>query len=80
VSASHPDVIVLDLDPAEADSHVEQIRCLPADVPAVVVGDDGGVAELARAAGAWFVDKADAADLLLRSVLLAGRRDDLTAR
>jgi hypothetical protein len=74
------DVVVLDLDPATATSHPEQLRGLPAGVPAVVLGNDRVTAEVARAAGAVYLDKADAANQLLHSVLLAADPSRATDR
>jgi hypothetical protein len=74
------DVVVLDLDPATARSHLEQLRGLPADIPAVVLGNDRVAAEVALAAGAVYLDKADAANQLLHSVLLAADPSGATSR
>lgn len=74
------DVVVLDLDPATAPSHLEQLRGLPAGIPAVVLGSDRVTADVARATGAVYLDKADAANQLLHSVLLAADPSDATNR
>lgn len=77
------DVVVLDLDTASSDGCREQVRALPPGLPAVVLGNDRSAAEVARAAGASYLDKADVADHLLSAVVAAaggvgrttGRRD-----
>ena len=67
-------MVVLDLDPTTTDSHLEQLRSLPSGLRIVVLGDGRGSAELARVAGASYLDKADVADHLLHAVVLAADR------
>ena len=80
VVGTDTDVVVLDLDPAASTGHREQLRGLPSTIPTVVLGNDRGAAEAARAAGAAYVDKAHAADQLLQSVLVAAGRGSVTNR
>lgn len=72
--STEADVVVLDLDPASPEDHLEQLRGLPAGLPTVVLGSNRGSADVARAAGASYLDKAEAADRLLDAVLVAGDR------
>ncbi len=65
VVGTDTDVVVLDLDPATPENHLEQLRGLPAGLPTVVLGNDRHTADVARAAGASYLDKAEVADLLL---------------
>lgn len=71
------DVVVLDLDPAFPEGHLEQLRGRPAGLPTVVLGNDRNTAEVARAAGASYLDRADVADQLLDAVLVAAGRGAL---
>ncbi len=76
------DVVVVDLDPATSESHSEQLRGLPAGPRTVVLGNDRRTADVAQAAGAAYLDKADVADRLLDVVLAAAARSPMppTAR
>ncbi len=75
VVSTDTDVVVVDLDPSTSESHLEQLRGLPAGLPTVVLGGDRGTAAVARAAGASYLDKVDVADQLLHAVLAAAGRD-----
>jgi membrane protease YdiL (CAAX protease family) len=72
------DVVVVDLGPGTAESPLEQLRGLPAGLPTVVLGNDRRSAEVARVAGASYLDKADVADQLLGAVLHVAHRDGTT--
>jgi membrane protease YdiL (CAAX protease family) len=69
-----PDVIVVDLAPGTPEHHLNQLRGLPAGLPTVALGNDRGMASVAQAAGATYLDKADVADQLNDVVIAAGRR------
>ena len=75
VVGTDTDVVVLDLDPATSEHHLEQIRGLPAGLPTVVLGNDRHTADVARVAGASYLDKAEVADRLRDAVLVAANRD-----
>lgn len=74
------DVVVMDLDAAASMDPGEQLRALPTGTPVVVLGNDRGTADAARAAGAAYLDKADAASQLLQSVVVAAGRGGTTHR
>ena len=76
VVGTDTDVVVLDLDPATPENHLEQIRGLPAGLPTVVLGNDRHTADVARAAGASYLDKAEVADRLRDAVLVAAADRD----
>lgn len=75
VVGADTDVVVLDLNPATPENHLEQLRGLPAGLPTVVLGNDRHTADAARAAGASYLDRAEVADQLLDAVLVAADRD-----
>jgi CAAX protease family protein len=75
VVGTDTDVVVLDLNSATPDNHLEQLRGLPVGLPTVVLGNDRHTADVARAAGASYLDKAEVADQLLDAVLVAADRD-----
>jgi membrane protease YdiL (CAAX protease family) len=77
VVGTDTDVVVLDLDRATSQSYLDQLRGLRAGLPTVVLGNDRGAAEVARAAGASYLDKADVADQLLHAVVVTAGRDAL---
>lgn len=75
VVGTDTNVVVLDLNPATPENHLEQLRGLPAGLPTVVLGNDRHTADVARAAGASYIDRAEVADQLLDAVLDAADRD-----
>lgn len=74
VVGTDTDVVVLDLDPDASESPLEQLHALPTRLGTVVLGNDRRTADVARAAGAWYIDKAEVADQLLDAVLVAADR------
>jgi CAAX protease family protein len=79
VVGTDTDVVVLDLDPATPENHLEQLRGLPTGLPTVVLGNDRHTADIARAAGASYLDRADVADQLFDTVLVAADRGAVRA-
>lgn len=75
VVGTDTDVVVLDLDPATPQEHLDQLRGLPAGLSTVVLGNDRHSADAARAVGAPYLDRAVVAEQLLAAVLVAADRD-----